>query len=276
MRSITSSFLVVVLLVFGYMGGVYAQETEPEVLPETSQYKGPKTKVWFNTYGNIRIGKRFFWDAQTHFRFQETKNTPFIGQIGQIYNRHAIGYIFDKKTNFRLGGVVRINFNTDEESEDRNVVPEWRIWHQYQFAMPFYSAMLYHRIRIEHRWTQGFADDSNYIFRNRWRYMFRAKIPLNNTKLSPKTLYVSPEAELIMQSGKEVVASPMEDLRLTTTIGYIVNPRLTFAAGVLYSQGQERYNGGYYHQGWTLRFHMYFSPDFRRVKNKLPDVHLTD
>lgn len=100
----------------------------------------------------------------------------------------------------------------------------------------FYSAMLYHRIRIEHRWTQGFADDSNYIFRNRWRYMFRAKIPLNNTKLSPKTLYVSPEAELIMQSGKEVVASPMEDLRLTTTIGYIVNPRLTFAAGVLYSQ----------------------------------------
>lgn len=79
------------------MGGVYAQETEPEVLPETSQYKGPKTKVWFNTYGNIRIGKRFFWDAQTHFRFQETKNTPFIGQIGQIYNRHAIGYIFDKR-----------------------------------------------------------------------------------------------------------------------------------------------------------------------------------
>tara|TARA_R110002012_G_scaffold45891_2_gene121668 strand:+ start:2135 stop:2938 length:804 start_codon:yes stop_codon:yes gene_type:complete len=267
---------VLVLVVFGAVTSSFAQESEPEVLPETSQYKDPKTKVWINTYGNIRIGKRLFWDAQTHFRFQETKSTPFVGQIAQIYNRHAIGYIFSKSANFRVGGVVRINFNTDEESEDRNVVPEWRIWHQYQFAMPFYSAMLYHRIRIEHRWTQGFAEDSDYIFRNRWRYMFRAKIPLNDTKLKPKTLYVSPEAELIMQSGKEVVASPMEDLRLTTTVGYIVTPRLTFAAGVMYSQGQERYNGGYYQQGWTLRFHMYFSPDFRRIKNKLPDIHLTD
>jgi len=266
--------VVVVLFLVGPVG--YTQQEEPQVLPETSQYKEPKTKVWFNTYGNIRIGKRFFWDAQTHLRLEETKNTSFFGQVGQIYNRHAIGYIFNKKTDVRLGGVVRINFNTDEDSEDRNVVPEWRIWHQYQFAMPFYSAMFYHRIRIEHRWTQGFAENSDYIFRNRWRYMFRAKIPLNDTKLQPKTWYVSPEAELIMQSGKEVVASPMEDLRLTTTVGYIVTPRLTFAAGVMYSQGQERLNGGFYQQGWTLRFHMYFSPDFRRVKNKLPDVHLTD
>ena len=277
MTVVEKSLWRVMMVCMFWVGAIgHAQQEDQQVLPETSQYKEPKTKVWFNTYGNIRIGKRFFWDAQTHLRLEETKNTAFFGQVGQIYNRHAIGYIFNKKTDVRLGGVVRINFNTDEDSEDRNVVPEWRIWHQYQFAMPFYSAMLYHRIRIEHRWTQGFAENSEYIFRNRWRYMFRAKIPLNDTKLQPKTWYVSPEAELIMQSGKEVVASPMEDLRLTTTLGYIVTPRLTFAAGVMYSQGQERLNGGFYQQGWTLRFHMYFSPDFRRVKNKLPDVHLTD
>lgn len=276
MRSSKSVFLMVVLIAVMIVNQSFAQDSEPETLPENSEYKDPKTKVWFNTYGNIRIGKRFFWDAQTHFRFEETENTPFIGQIGQIYNRHAIGYIVNKKTNFSLGGVVRINFNTDEDSEDRNVVPEWRIWHQYQFAMPLYSAMIYHRIRIEHRWTQGFEENSEYIFRNRWRYMFRAKIPLNDHKLQPKTFYISPEAELIMQSGKEVVDSPMEDLRLTTTIGYIATPRLTFAAGLMYSQGQELYNGGYYKQSWTLRFHVYFSPDFRKVKNKLPDVHLTD
>ena len=265
-----------VVFYFGMVCLTHAQESEPVELPEYSKYKEPVSKVWFNTYGNIRIGKRFFWDAQTHFRFEETVNTPFIGQIGQIYNRHAIGYIYDKKTNFSLGGVVRINFNTDEESTDRNVVPEWRIWHQYQFAMPLYSAMLYHRIRIEHRWTQGFAENREYIFRNRWRYMIRAKIPLNDTKLKPKTYYISPEAELIMQSGKAVVASPMEDLRLTTTLGYIATPRLTFAAGLMYSQGQDLANGGNYKQGWTLRFHMYFSPDFRRIKNKLPEIHMTD
>jgi hypothetical protein len=259
------------------LGAIFQGQSQyGESLSEYSIYKEPKTKIWFNTYGNIRISKRLFWDAQTHFRFQETHDTPFIGQVGQIYNRHALGYIYSKKTNFSLGGVVRINFNTDEESIDRKVVPEWRIWHQYQFAMPFYSAMIYHRIRIEHRWTQDFPEDSDYIFRNRWRYMFRAKVPLNSHKLKSKTLYISPEAELIMQSGKQVVGSAMEDLRLTTTLGYIATPRLTFAAGAMYSQGQSLENAGIYKQNWTLRFHCYFSPDFRKVRNKLPDVHLDD
>ncbi|GGG45333.1 hypothetical protein GCM10011414_13610 [Croceivirga lutea] len=274
MNSIFKTFGCLLLLVFTNILTTYAQDKTE--LPEEAVYKDPKTKVWLNTYGNIRISKRLFWDAQTHFRFEETKNTPFLGQVGQIYNRHAIGYIYSKKVSFRAGGVVRINFNTDESSTDRNVVPEWRIWHQYQFAQPVYTAMIYHRIRIEHRWTQGFAENSEYIFRNRWRYMFRAKIPLTGHKLEPKTFYVSPEAELIMQSGKAVVASPMEDLRLTTTIGYILTPRLTFAAGAMYSQGQDLANGGFYKQNWTLRFHMYYSPDFRKVKNKLPAIHFDD
>ncbi|WP_281540238.1 DUF2490 domain-containing protein [Maribacter aestuarii] len=247
-----------------------------EVLPEESKFKDTKTKVWINTYGNIRISKRLFWDAQTHFRFQESASTPYVGQVAQLYNRHAIGYIYSKKVNFSLGGVLRLNFNTDESSVDRNLVPEWRIWHQYQFAQPVYSAMIYHRIRIEHRWTQGFAENSDYIYRNRWRYMFRAKVPLNSHKLEPKTLYVSPEAELIMQSGKEVVGSAMEDLRLTATLGYILTPRLSIAVGGMYSFGQTLDNAGIYNQNFTLRFHVYFSPDFRKVRNKLPAIHLDD
>ncbi|MDT0539723.1 DUF2490 domain-containing protein [Croceitalea sp. P059] len=268
-------FAVGVLLIL-FTNRAVSQDIGGGILPSESEFKDPKTRVWINTYGNIRISKRLFWIAQTHFRFEETEETPFVGQIGQIYNRHAIGYIYNKKVNAALGGVMRINFNTDESSTDRNVVPEFRIWHQYQFAQPLYNAMIYHRIRIEHRWTQGFEENSDYIFRNRWRYMFRAKIPLNSQKLEPKTLYISPETELIMQSGKAVVGSVMEDLRLTTTLGYILTPRLTVAGGLMYSQGQTLENPGVFKQNWTMRFHVYFSPDFRKVKNKLPSIHLND
>ncbi|MGB7395471.1 MAG: DUF2490 domain-containing protein [Pricia sp.] len=263
-------------LVFLLHPSASAQEKEGEVLPAETEYKDPVTKVWFNTYGKIRVAKRFYWDAQTHFRFQETDDVRYMGQIAQIYNRHALAYIYSSKVNFSLGGVLRLNFNTDEESIDRNLVPEWRIWHQYQFAQPIWSAMIYHRIRIEHRWTQGFEDNSEYIFRNRWRYLFRAKIPLNSHKLKPKTLYIAPESELIMQSGKPVVGSAMEDLRLTTTLGYILTPRLTIAGGFMYTMGQDLKNAGDFKQNYVFRFHMYYSPDFRRVRNKLPDVHLDD
>ena len=272
-QNFTSFLTICCFLVFSQLRA----QDELEYLPEYSKYKDPSTKYWVNTYGNIRVSNKLFWVAQTHFRFEETEKTPFVGQIGQVYNRHALGYIYSEKINFALGGVLRINFNTDEDdTEGKNAVPEWRIWHQYQFAMKFGRAVSYHRFRIEHRWSKGFADDSEYIFRNRWRYMFRLKIPINKPKVAPKVFYVSPETELIMQSCKEVVASPMEDLRLTTTVGYIFSPQLTVATGLMYNMGQDLSNGGYWKQGWTLRTHLYFSPDFRKAKNKQPKIHFRD
>ncbi|MEM6515899.1 MAG: DUF2490 domain-containing protein [Bacteroidota bacterium] len=252
-----------------------AQETN-QTLPEESEFNDVKTRLWINTYGNIRISKRLFWVAQTHFRLEESDDTPYVGQIGQIYNRHAIGYIYNKYVNFSLGGVLRFNFDTGDKSETEDIIPEFRIWHEYQFAVPIWNAMAYHRIRIEHRWSKSFAEESDYLFRNRWRYMFRLKIPLNTPKLQSKSIYVSPESELIMQSGKAVVGSPFEDLRLNTTLGYIINPRLTVAAGFMYSFGQTLENGGIYNQNYTVRMHLYFSPDIRRVKNKLPEIHFRD
>jgi len=266
---------ILVITAVSFTPSLSAQE-QPEILPEASKFKDVKTKLWINTYGNIRISKRLFWIAQTHFRFDEKDDTPYVGQIAQIYNRHAIGYIYNKKFNISLGGVLRLNFDTGDRSEDENMIPEFRIWHQYQFAVPVWSAMAYHRIRIEHRWSKGFAEDDEYIFRNRWRYMFRLKIPLNTPKLQTKTLYIAPESELIMQSGKPVIGSPMEDLRLNTTLGYIINPRLTVAAGFMYSFGQTLENAGIYNQNYTVRMHLYFSPDIRKVKNKLPEIHFRD
>lgn len=244
---------------------------------ESSEFKEPITRLWVNSYGNIRLTNRLFWIAQTHFRFQETATVPLAGQIAQLYNRHAISYLFSKKFVASLGGVLRVNFNTGEIGElERRTVPEFRIWHQYLFAQPYSRMMVYHRIRLEHRWTRGFQNDSEFIFRNRWRYMFKLKVPLFKPELGSKTFYFSPEAELIMQSGRKVIDSPMEDLRLHASLGYIINPRLTVASGLMYSTGQELSGGEVFNQKMTLRLHLYFSPDWRKVKNKLPSIHLTD
>jgi len=270
LRSIISVFIWIC-----FLPTIHAQE-DKDLFPKESEFKEPITKFWFNTYGNIRISKRLFWVAQTHFRFEETPETPFIGQISQLYNRHAIGYIHSKNFNFSIGGVLRLNFDTNPSSVDRQLVPEWRIWHQYLFASPISSAMFYHRIRIEHRWTQGFAENSSWRYRNRWRYMFKVKIPLNNNKLKAKTLYFSPEAELIMQSGKSVIGSPLEDLRLHGSFGYIITPRLTVAVGGMYSQGQTLSDPGIFKQNWIVRAHLYFVTDFRKIRDKLPAIHLDD
>lgn len=272
MRGLTQIVMLSVLL-FYTGSAAYGQETEQ---PSEAQYEEPVTYLWINTYGNIRLTKRLFWIAQTHFRFREKGDTQFAGQIAQLYNRHAISYLFSKSFTASLGGVLRVNYNTKYKETEERTANEWRIWHQYQFAMPLSRLMVYHRVRIEHRWSKGFLPESEYIFRNRWRYMLKLKVPINKPKLSPSTFYVSPEAELIMQSGSPVISSPLEDLRLHTSLGYIINPRVTVAAGLMYSQGQELANGAFYKQKWTMRFHLYFSPDFRKVKNKLPSIHMDE
>ncbi|OJJ16194.1 hypothetical protein BKI52_35125 [marine bacterium AO1-C] len=249
----------------------YAQQTE---VPEKRKLKSPLSRLWINTYGNVRLSKKFFWVAQTHFRFQESSSTKFAGQVAQVYNRHALSYFYSKKFRVSLGGVLRLNFNTDDiPAEEQAMVPEWRIWHEYLFALPLSRLMVYHRLRVEHRWTRKFQKDSPFIFRNRWRYMFNVKIPINKPKLAPGAFYIAPEAELIMQSGKSIIESPMEDLRLHTSFGYILKPQLTVAAGLMYSTGQELTDGALYNQKWTLRLHVYFSPDFRKLENRLPAVN---
>lgn len=267
--------LILSYLVFCFLQCTLSAQTQPEPEEKTAKFKEPLSLTWINTYGNLRLTDRLFWVAETHFRFQENESMPFAGQIAQIYNRHAISYLYSKNFRASLGGVLRVNFNpaNTPEADDRNVVPEFRIWHEYLFAQPLTRFMIYHRLRIEHRWTRGFAEDSEYTFRNRWRYLFRMKIPLNTHKLKPGSIYISPESELIMQSGKSVVGSPMEDLRLTTSLGYIVNPRLTFAVGFMYSLGQDITDGAIYKQKNTIRLHMYYGLDFRKIKNKLPEIH---
>jgi hypothetical protein len=54
------------------------------------KFKEATTRLWLNTYGNVRVSDRLFWIAQTHFRFQEKDQTKFAGQVAQIYNRHAL------------------------------------------------------------------------------------------------------------------------------------------------------------------------------------------
>jgi len=265
-------FVFALLVLFLMIPRASAQGSEPD--PNAASFKDPLSLFWINTYGNIRIKDRLFWIAETHFRFQETEETPYVGQVAQVYNRHAISYLYSKYFQACVGGVMRVNFNTGEIlANESSVVPEYRIWHQYQFAQPISRVMIYHRLRIEHRWTKSFAEDDAYVFRNRYRYMLRAKIPLNKPKFGPHVFYLSPESELIMQSGKPVGGSPLEDLRLTTTLGYIATPRLTLAGGMMYSFGQDITDGADYKQKLTIRLHMYYNLDFRKVKNRLPEIH---
>ncbi|MEM8583075.1 MAG: DUF2490 domain-containing protein [Bacteroidota bacterium] len=263
------------VLMTGLAVVVFGQSSGPVV---GSQFKEPESRWWFNTYGNVRLGDRLFWIAQTHFRFEESASRPFVGRIAQVYNRHALSYALDGHFDVSLGGVLRLNYNSAREASENevNVVPEWRIWHEYLWAQGFFNGKVYHRLRIEHRWTRGFSESTDWLFRNRWRYMIAMKHPLNRKQLEVGAVYIGPEAEVIMQSGKAVVGSPLEDLRLHLSFGYIISPNVTLATGLMYSFGQQLDDGSLFNQKYTIRTHLYFTPDWRKIKSKIPAINLRE
>lgn len=232
-----------------------------------AQFAKPSSLLWVNTYGNIKLNDKWFIDNQFHFRFQETDQVPVVGQFAQFYARQGVGHIFSKSFNATAGTVFRLDSNPNEIAFDEvKRVSEFRLWHQYQFAIPMNRLYVYHRLRLEHRWSKGFNEDSEYFFRNRFRYMFNVKIPINSRRLEEKTLYIAPEAEIIMQSGQVVGGSPLEDLRLHTSLGYIVNRNVIVASGLMYTFGQSLADGTNYRQRLILRLHLYYFLDRKDFK----------
>lgn len=245
--------------------------------PLESNFVDPTTSFWAGTYLNARITDKIFWAGEFHFRTTENENTPYFGQMAQIYNRHGIKYLFSKNLSMTLGGVARIDFTPEPGNKNlKSIIIEPRIWHEYFFAMPFPRFMVYHRLRVEHRWSKNHQPGAEYFYRDRWRYKFFMKIPLNKPTLVPGAVYFSPDIEIIMQSGRRVIDSPLEDLRIYPIIGYIASPRYGFSTGMMYTLGQNLSMGGNYRQRWIFRINAYLSLDFRSLEEKIPESKFFD
>lgn len=236
-----------------------------------------ETNLWLSSYNKFRVTDKLYWAAELHYRRIGTKDNPFIDRMAQIYNRHGLNYVFSRNFNVTAGGVMRLNFTPEPGNEEFKPVDiEPRIWHQYVFVTPWPRFIMYNRVRIEHRWNRSNRLNSDWIFRNRWRYMFYMKIPLNNNQLTPGTIYFSPSMELIMQTGKPVVGSFVEDLRLYGNLTYIASPRISSSIGMMYTTGQDLNNPEVYGRRWILRISTYISLDFRKEERKVPSIRLLD
>jgi len=253
--------------------GLQAQER-----PAASLKREPTSLVWLGTYGKVRITDKLYWDAQTHFRTGGYENTPFVGRMTQIYNRHGLQYIVNDRFYATIGGVMRLNFTPDPSNPDLETLTlEPRIWHEYMFTQKESRFQIFHRLRFEHRLNRSNAkDNSDFIFRNRWRYKFMMNIPLNTPDIRPGTWFFTPDAEIIMQSGNPVVDSPLEDLRIQPILGYVASPEMKYTLSMMYTTGQTLADGAIYTERWILRFNVYWTIDARKYKKKIPETRFYD
>jgi hypothetical protein len=127
--------------------------------------------------------------------------------------------------------------------------PEYRTSPQITFFQKLGRVQFTHRYRYEFRFYGVKTQDTNpgdptgpsssYSFletnrQNRFRYLLRAVIPLNNTKLEKGTFYIMASCELFMSMGKNVPSNKVFDqTRSYLVLGYKFHPEVRLEVGYM-------------------------------------------
>ena len=82
-----------------------------------------------------------------------------------------------------------------------------------------------HRYRLEQRWLSG----NQNIYLDRMRYMLRATIPINKSKMEAKTVFVSFYDEVFIHFSDK----PFDRNRLYGAVGYQFTPLFNIQLGYL-------------------------------------------
>lgn len=236
-----------------------------------------ETGVWNGIYIKAKVSKKFGYYGEHHFRVRNSLEdvSSFIGRTRQVYNRAGLNIFFNDYFEAVIGPTLVFNFTPRPGYEGfEKVTLEPRIWHQWLFKVPQMGRVtLYNQFRFEHRWKRDNNIGENLDYTNRFRYKLFAYILLNSDKITEKTLYFSPSAEIFMHQGKSIVMNPFEDFRTYNGFGYVLNSNITFFAGHMWTIGQQA-SGFEYGTSHILRFNVFVGLDARRIEDRLPSINI--
>ncbi len=236
-----------------------------------------ETGLWNGLYLKVRLSEKLGYYGEHHYRLRNSEDNlyDFVGRRRQIYNRAGINILFNPYFEAVIGPTLVFNYTPSPGNlEFEKVTLEPRIWHQWLFIMPPMDRVkIYHQFRFEHRWKRDNNVGAEFEYTNRYRYKFFAYIPLNKKKIEPQTLFFSPSAEIFLHSGKSIIYNAFEDFRTYNGFGYVLNPKVTFFVGHMWTYGQRR-SGFEYAKSHIIRVNAFLGFDVRKIENRLPSINI--
>lgn len=169
---------------------------------------------WLIYIGNKKINEKINLHHEVQYR-----NYNAIGDLEQLLLRTGVGYSLSSNANALMGyGFIRSeNYNN---SNNKSVVNEHRIFQQLILKQKVKSVGFQHRYRFEQRFVE---DD----FKLRFRYFLGLNIPLWKNK--EQAFYLSAYDEIFLNT----VSNVFDRNRLYGGLGYKINSNLKFELGYM-------------------------------------------
>jgi hypothetical protein len=220
--------------------------------------------LWFQGVVNGTFTKKskFSWQMEGEYRRQADPQFAYdpghtVGSNHLNIFKHPYQYALRPFIHYQPNEKIRFSwspitwFGTWTFPTDGKVTyqPEYRTSPQITFYQSYGRIQIQHRIRDEFRFygvktpvvhlSDPTGPPSSYSFlntghQNRLRYLIRAIIPLNNTKLEKGTWYIMTSDEVFVKFGKSVANINIFDQnRFYFNIGYKFHPEIRAEIGYL-------------------------------------------
>ncbi len=95
-----------------------------------------------------------------------------------------------------------------------------------------------HRFMLEQRWVGRYSapsleNEDEYVYTNRFRYMYRLQIPLKGIEIADKTPYAAVYDEVFIGFGENVGENVFDQNRFGLLLGYRFSPKVRIEGGFL-------------------------------------------
>jgi hypothetical protein len=183
---------------------------------------------WFTTIITPSVSKK----VSLHGEYQWRRDNV-INDWQQSLLRIGVNYKIHPQITLHAGygWIKTFPYGTYNLSPIPKSFPEHRIYEQVVVTGNIGKAVLLHRLRLEQRWLGRFQslDDKkpNFVFLNRFRYMPRVDVPLN------EKVYAALYDEIFIGFGKNVGENVFDQNRASVLAGYKASKTFRVEAGFL-------------------------------------------
>ncbi|HEY9047726.1 MAG TPA: DUF2490 domain-containing protein [Ohtaekwangia sp.] len=191
---------------------------------------------WIALTTNLKVTQRAtvllegqFRQAQDFQPMQYQLRTGVDFSLNKHFSFMPLGYVYT--WNFRYGKQPAAYGNN-----------EHRIYQQITYKHHISRVSISHRLRLEQRFIQVHTRDAEDrlvnqgydLNQNRLRYRFMATVPLNHSKVEPKTYFATVYDEAFLSWGENVTFHEPDQNRLFVGAGYQFSNAFALQGGFLY------------------------------------------
>ncbi len=190
---------------------------------------------WYAFTANIKLNDKWSLNSEFQWRRDELITEPMQNLL-----RTGLNYTINPKLSVRVGYALAETYNYGDIPLNNlgKQFTEHRSWQMVNLSDKIRSFELNHRFMLEQRWIGRYSNASlekedQFIFSNRFRYMFRLQIPLKGNKIDDNTPYAAVYDEVLIGFGKNVNENIFDQNRLGILLGYRFSSKVRIEGGFL-------------------------------------------